>query len=386
MQKRILILGGGFAGVKVAQRLSRLGSEAELEITLVDPKSYMEYHAACYRMATGRSPMEVCLPYRRLLSEKRVNVVRDVAVKIQAKEKIVLGISGSVYHYDVLILALGAVPNFFGIPGIEDVAMTFQSACSCIALRQRLESGSSVPRSVIIVGGGATGVELAGEIAARNGERRAMPSVEIVEARTSILSGLLPQAQEKVLQRLSTLNVSVSTGTHVTGAGAGFLETDRGRKSAEIIIWTAGVKPHNLLKDLSARTDPSGRLIVGPTLEVQGLSDVYALGDCASTAYPGMAQTAVQHAYHVARVISARHRGIAAPILTLREPAHAVPVGQRWAVFSYRGLFCSGKTAWILRRLLDLIVFLIYLAPLDAVFAFRSIRFSEKETTTCPLK
>lgn len=398
---RVLIVGGGFGGVKAAQELSKC---KDVEVRLVDPKSYMEYHAAMYRMVTGRSPMEVCLPYTDLFEGMNVDVQKDSIQTLDFDSKIATGASGSRYSFDSIILAVGSQPAYFGIPGIEEHAHSMQSACSAAALRYQLQELFTAVKSakpqentslfrIAVVGAGATGVELAGELAwyvrdlaRKNAVDPSLVTVDLIEAAPRVLPSLSERTSTKALHQLRKLGVHVYVNRSLEREEEGQIILNDMQIQAKTVVWTAGVKAHTLLSSLGFETDKRGRVVVDEHLHVKDKPTVYVIGDGASTKFSGMAQTALRDAVHVAAVISATLQGTLIPHYTSKTPAYAVPVGPKWAAFCFAGWCVFGRLGWMLRRLLDLYVFLSLLPFAKAMKAFRSTNQTEELTKSCPIR
>jgi NADH dehydrogenase len=395
-QKEVLIIGGGFGGVKLAQKL---GKKAHLHVRLMDPKSFMEYHAAVYRLTTGRSAMEVWFPYTDLLKGTHVEGVRDTAISIDIQKKIVTGVTGSTYTYDTLVLALGCEASFFGIEGVEQNAFSINSVNQALKLRghihdcfTRVSSAKQEDKTpllhIVVVGGGASGVELAGEFASYTRHvavlHKVDPSlitIDLIEAMPRVLSTLPQRLSDATLQRLRELGVNVYLNRSVVKETVESLFLKDMQMTTKTVVWTAGLKGNSLLQSVVGLTlDKRGRVIVDDSLHAVGTNDVYAIGDIASTKYSGMAQTALADAAYVAKSITAK--GHVRPYVQ-PAPAYAVPVGPNFAVVLYHGMKFSGRIGWILRRAADARAFFAMLQPVDAFKAFVSGFSSQESCEVC---
>ena len=385
---KVLIVGGGFGGVKVAQILASKSTEF-VDIQLVDPKSYMEYHAASYCLVTGRSPMEVCLPYRELFQGLPVQVDSDTIDHVDPARKIARGRSGTQYHYDSLILALGAQPDTYGIPGVLENSFNVQSSMNALKLKRHLHDVfeksflrkklSTIPRlHFVIVGGGATGVELSGEIAhyvqdvARaHGVDPTLSTVDLIEAGPSILSAFPEKLRQRITKRLHTLGVNIFLNRTITKEDFDGVHLTDADIRTKTVIWTAGMRGAELLSRIEGmKTDRKGRALVDDHLRATGLEDVYVIGDSASTKFAGMAQTALSDAVHVAQSIIAKEHHTKIKGYKQPSPSYAVPVGPNWAGVIYHDMTFSGYIGWILRRSADLRAFLALLPFRKALRAF----------------
>lgn len=392
MQKSILIIGGGFAGVEAAKTLALL-KLPDTTVRLMDPKCHMEYHAALYRFITGRSPMETCLEYRDIFQGLDVETVRDTAVSIDLATKTVTGQSGSHYRYDTLILALGSETSFFGIPGVQACAYGMKTMDEAARLKRRLDDVfSACPvRStheqssllhLVIVGGGPSGVELAGELgwyarklARHCGTDPSIVTIDLVEAADRILPMLPERVSLLAHKRLTSLGVNVLVKHAIVREDVDEICFLDERMSAKTVVWTAGMRGCGLLEKITGLTlDTHGRVEVDEYLRAKGYVEVFALGDSAATTFSGMAQTALYDGSFVAHVLAADfNRRAAVPAYQPTVPVVAVPVGPQWAIVLMHGKVFTGYLGWILRRWLDLTVFLRLLPFGKALRAFRSI-------------
>lgn len=392
--QKVLIIGGGFGGVKLAQAL---GNNKNFAVRLMDPKKFMEYHAATYRLTTGRSAKEVCIAYADLLKNSRTELVRDMAEHIDPEKKVVTGISGSTYNYDILVLALGCESSYFGIEGVEQNAFSINSVNDALKLRAHIhECFATVKKAerndktpllhIAIVGGGASGVELAGEfawyahhLAAKHKVDPSLVTIDLIEAMPRLLPLLPESLSKKTLQRLRKLGVNVLLNRSVVKESVDSLFLKDMQMTTKTVVWTAGLKGNKLVASVTGLTlDKRGRVIVDDRLRAVGATDIFAIGDIASTKYSGMAQTALADAAYVASVLSEKNQK---PYVQ-PAPAYAVPVGPQFAVVLFHGMKFSGRIGWFLRRAADARAFLAMLGPIDAFKAFLS-GFRTQES--CPI-
>jgi NADH dehydrogenase len=390
MVHRILIVGGGFGGVKLAQVLSKM-KLPEVHIRLVDPKSYMEYRAATYRFVTGRSPMESCLLYSDLFRFRglEMELVKDAIATVDLGKREAWGESGSSYEFDTLVLAVGGQTATFGIPGVDKYAYDIGTFDGAIRLKNHIDAVCSDAKwanaeerapllHIVVVGGGATGVELAGElgwyvrtVAKEHGADPAFTQVDIVETMQRVLPTLAEPLSAIVEERLRSLGVRLLLGSTVKREEADMLILGDREMKARTVVWTAGLKANKLLAKIPGLTlDKKGRAVVNDHLEAA--PNIFAIGDAASTKYSGMAQTALADAEHVARMIRARITHSPVPRYTQPPPAYAIPVGPKWALVLYHGTTFHGLPGWMLRRAADFRAFLTLLPPLKAFSAFWS--------------
>lgn len=372
-RKKVVIVGGGFAGVKTALELS---NDKNFDVTLITPRSRFEYHGAMYRSATGKSPLEVVVQMSEIFKDSlNVRVELDTVAELRPQTKEVEGESGQSYSYDYLVMAVGYVVNYFNIPGMALYAETMYSITEAIKLRHRLvgafRSAKTKPISVSIIGGGPTGIEIASDIknfaelvASRHEIQNINVEVRLIEAGPRVLGGLSPDSSSIVEKRLHDLGVELLLNTKVVKCTKTAIATDSDKLQSDITIWTAGNKANPLFEyypDLFT-LDPHGRVMVGEYFNASS-PDIFVIGDAASTPYSGMAQTAIHNAIALAanlkRVANNQHQVAYKP----KKPAYVVPVGGEWALLETDEGIKSGAEGWKARREADLWVlenFLVY--------------------------
>lgn len=384
---KVLVIGGGFAGVQTALDLANAPG---VEVRLISDKNYFEYHAALYRSYTGRSPMEVAVPLAEIFSgASNVEVLQDRASGVDAASRTVQGESGSSYHYDALVLALGNVTDYYGIQGLSEYSFGVKSVQEALELKRHLHeqilSGKVGEKTYVVIGGGATGVEVAGElhsyverIRRKHGARKVPLDIHLVEAAPRILSAMPEQFSERVAKRLSDLGITIHTGTKVLAETYEAIELPGAELKSHTVIWTAGTANNPLLgkyPELFSK-DSRGKVPVNDYLEAA--PDIYVVGDSASTPYSGMAQTALHDAHFVAQHLLAKTCGSATTTYQPKKPAYAIPVGPRWAAVQIGSTQIYGLLGSTLRRAIDLRLFLKFL-PLRKALSTWHTGFTRQE-------
>src|SRR5436190_17672955 len=328
--KQVVVLGAGFGGLTFCQTFDH----PDARLTLVDRQNHHLFQPLLYQVATaGLSAPEIAQPVRSILSNRpRVTVLLDSVVDFNlAGKKVVLGTN--TLSYDYLVLALGGVTSYFGRPEWEQCAPGLKSLDDALRIRRHIllafekaENATDVSErarlmTIVVVGGGPTGVELAGAFAElarhvlKSDFRRIDPAqarVVLMEAGPRILAHLPPKLSASAQRQLEKLGVEVRVGIKVRNITQGRVELENGQViEAENIIWGAGVSASPLTKKLGVELDRAGRVKVNPDLSLPGHPEVFALGDMAlvlddeGKPVPGVSPAAMQMATHVARIIRA---------------------------------------------------------------------------------
>lgn len=378
--QKIVVVGGGFAGCKTALELA---NKPSFEVTLINPTNNFEYHGALYRSATGRSPLEVVIPLSDMFKRaKNVNVQLDQIERLDAKRKTVISETGNTYGYDVLVLALGNTINYFGIEGMETHSFALGTVPHAIALRNKLtelfKQLGSTP-CIAVVGGGASGVELASElqtyarmVAHKYGGKMVRPHIVLIEGADRILPNLDPVLSAKAYKRLKKLGVELRLSTKVNSCEPGKVCLDTGDLDCDAIVWTAGSRAVDFYADHPKVFElEKGRVKVDEYMRAAGQDDIYVLGDNAFTPFSGMAQTALHDAKFITRNLLHQQKGKESVPYRAWHPIYVIPVGGNWAVLQTQKNKISGYRAWLVRRRADKWIFKNFLPYKAAIKQWR---------------
>ena len=326
---RVLIVGGGFAGTHAAKALAKL----PVDVTIVDRRNHFTFQPLLYQVGLAvLSPADIASPLRSMLRDNtNTEVLMDEAVAFDCENRRLHLRSGAEMAWDYLVVATGATHSYFGhdewaplAPGlktIEDaieirrrVLLAFE-----LAEREMLETGTHPPLNFVVIGGGPTGVELAGAICgiARHFMRRdfrhinpAQSRVILIEGEKHVLASYPEDLSIKAEEQLKALGAEVHTGLRVTDVQPGYVVAGGERIDAAVTLWAAGVQASPLGKLLGVPTDKRGCVLVNSTLNPEGHPDIFVCGDLAhfeqnGHQVPGVAQPAMQMGDHVARMIAA---------------------------------------------------------------------------------
>lgn len=358
---RIVIVGGGFAGVKAARTLT---SDNRFDVTLISTRQVFEYHAALYRSATGRSPLEVVVPLKEIFTQaKNVEVAFDTVVRIDAEEKQVSGESGISYPYDALILAPGVVTASFGIKGLDEHAYGIKSIDEAMRLKAHLHNeltGAAKPDlNYVVVGAGPTGVELAAELVSylnilrkRHGVVQKF-QVSLVEAAPRILPSSPVAFSSTILHRLRKLGIKIYTSTAVKGETASTLQLPEGSIETHTVIWTAGAMNNPLFEKHKELFNFGGAGKIKPVENLRVTESIWVAGDSALTPRSGFAQTAIYDGDYIAHSLKRQMLGENPLPYKPPIPIQAIPVGPNWCAIHMKNRSFYGYAGWLMRRWSD---------------------------------
>ena len=365
MPQRVVIVGGGFGGLTAAKRLQR----ADVEITLIDRTNHHLFQPLLYQVATGGlSPADIASPIRFVLRRQRnVRVLEDTVVDITGNY--VTTRTGTV-PFDHLIVATGATHHYFGndhweenAPGLKTLPDATRLRATILEAFEAAERTGHADLTFVIVGGGPTGVEMAGAIAemARHTLRRDFRTIDpgaarvlLVEAADRILGSYPEKLSAKAASQLHRLGVEVWTGSLVTEIGHDWATLRRGDREERLAtvatVWAAGVRASPLgeaLVPLGAQLDGAGRVRVSPDLTIPGHPNIYVIGDLASIAMddepvPGVAPAAMQ----MGRYVADRIRGRTGKLFRYRNKGNLATIGRSAGVADFGWIRFAGFPAW----------------------------------------
>jgi NADH:ubiquinone reductase (H+-translocating) len=372
-RQRVVILGAGFAGLSAAKALVK----APVDVTVIDRRNYHLFQPLLYQVATaGLSPAEIATPIRSILRDQRNTRVLLGRVGAIDKELRTVEVEGRSVPYDMLIVATGARHAYFGRDDWEEVAPGLKKIDDATKLRHRIllafEEAETTEDTAerrrlmtfVIIGGGPTGVELAGAIAelAKVALARDFRHIDPRSSRIILLESgprvlaTFPDALSAFAKRaLEKLGVEVRLGHPASACDAGGVVVNGERIEARTIIWAAGVAASPAAKWLGADKDRAGRVVVGRDLALPGHPEIFVLGDTAAAPgidgkpLPGVAPVAKQQGAYVGRVIAARALGKPEPPpFRYRNYGNLATIGRKVAVADFGRIRLGGRLAWLL--------------------------------------
>lgn len=371
---RVAVVGGGFAGINAALALSKL----PVDVTVIDRRNHHIFQPLLYQVALAvLSPAQIAQPIRTILRRNpNTEVLMDEVVGIDTGTRQLKLSSGTIFTYDYLVLGTGATHSYFGhddwakyAPGlksVEDATEIRRQVLLAFELAERhmLEHGWYPPLNFVIIGGGPTGVELAGAVSdiarlyMRHDFRHIDPAkarVLLIEGSPRILATFPPDLSAMALKQLEEIGVEVWNGKQVTEVGAGYVRVGDQQIEATVILWAAGVATSPLGRMLGAPVDKRGAVIVDHQLNPEGLPEVFVCGDLAhfeqdGRQIPGVAQPAMQMGRHAAKVIASDLKGKIRPDFRYWDKGDMATIGRLAAVAKIEWPFKAhwgGFMAWV---------------------------------------
>ena len=369
---KVVIAGAGFGGIEAARALAK----SPVDITIVDRQNHHCFQPLLYQVATAAlSPADIAWPIRHILrGQDNVTVLLAEVVGVDVARRRVLLSGAEPIAYDHLVVATGSMHSYFGhdewaefAPGLKRIVDATRIRRSILLGFERAEMQHDKAEqqrllTFVIVGGGATGVEMAGAIAeiarltlAKDFRRIDPRSAHIVllEAGPRILPTLSPALSDYALRALTRMGAEVRTSTRVTACDRGGVDLDGGRIDAGTVIWAAGVQASPAARWLGAEADRAGRVVVGPDLSLPGHPEIFVIGDTASAIdaaghrAPGIAPAAKQMGRYVGKLIRARLEGRSRPPFRYWHAGELATIGRRSAVVQFHRIHLTGFVGWL---------------------------------------
>jgi NADH dehydrogenase len=388
---RVIIAGGGFAGIRTALQLCHTDL---FEVTLITPNDSFAYYPQLYHAATGGARSESALPLTDLLGTCNVTIVQDSVATLDPDHQVITTTSGQAHHYDELVLALGSVTNYFGIQGLSEFSYDIKTIGGAeqfkAHLHTQLVEHQEPDVNYVIVGGGPTGVELSAALGSYlkrlvrlHGVQKPKYTIELVEAAPRLLPRSPEDMSRKVQRRLEKLGVKVMTGATVEGETADALTVSGQAIKSKTVVWTAGVANNPFFKANAAcfTLAKNGRVEVDEHLEAR--PGIHVIGDNAATPFGGMAQTAINDADFTAADLTHKHQHQNRPAYKPKQPISVIPVGEYWAAVLWGKVRIYGAVGWMLRRAADLVGYYDIESVRNAVRVWLQDNKHEDNCTIC---
>ncbi len=372
--QRVVVVGGGFGGLRLTQVLK----DAPVAVTLVDRRNFHTFQPLLYQVATAMlDPGAIARSLRAILRRQANAEVRlGMVTGVDWDAALVMVAEGEPLPFDILVLAAGAVTSDYGIEGVAEHAFPLKSPEEALRLRhhvlQRFERADADPALIdsgeltfVVVGGGPTGVELAGALVEliNNVVRKDFPGLEVdranvvlIEATSHLMDPFHPRSRENACDTLVSRGVEVRLGTKVDAVTADAVHLAGGKVlPTRCLVWTAGVRANPLADTLGLAQAQGGRIVVEADLSVPGHPQCFVIGDLAAsreddgTLHPQMAPLAQQGADHVAAQLERRRRGLATRPFHYKNKGVMATIGRNAAVAELpNGMRFRGRLAWVM--------------------------------------
>jgi NADH dehydrogenase FAD-containing subunit len=362
MEKQVVIIGGGFGGLEAAFLLKELLGHSGI-ITLVDRNAFHYFIPSIHEIVSGKSSVEsIRIPFAAMLGPAGIRFMQDEVLSLNKADREVI-CRDRTLKYDYLILSTGAENNYFGIPGAEEFSYCFRKPADAELIRTEVERLLEDPTStccIVLAGGGTEGVEAAGELldlikglSRGNDTKRGAISIDLIEGKDRLLTGFLPKAQEFAEQYLRARGANIVTGNPIIEVRKDSVVLERGgRRAASVLVWTGGIQPAKIIRDVLLQKDPRGWLTVTDRLQSPDDDRIFGIGDAVSV-YKGdgplSLQRLVYHAQDQARVaalnIDNHMNGRDLVVYTPKSRPQLISIGKDMGIYSQGDRVLSG--AWV---------------------------------------
>jgi NADH:quinone reductase (non-electrogenic) len=355
---RIVIVGGGFGGVKAALELAK---DDKVAVTLVSDRADFRYYPTLYHTATGGLRAQSSIPLDKILPGS-VTLVRGTADKLDRIKKTIHLRGGKHLDYDTLVLALGTVTNYFGIKGLDKYSYGIKSLEEAARfkthLHEQLDDDHQPDLNYIIVGAGPTGIELAGALSEylhklmhNHGIKHKAVHIDLIEAAPRLLPRSPKATSRAVRRHLRQLGVRLMLGQAVQGETADSLMVNGKPLPSHTVVWTAGMTNNPFFKANDFVLNERGKVVVDEHLRAE--PNVYVIGDNADTKFSGMAQTALRDGQFVAKNLLRELDNRKLEAYKPKQPVSIIPAGPDWATVGWGKLHFYGRMGWWLREAAD---------------------------------
>lgn len=360
---RVVIVGGGFGGVKVALELAE---DKRFHVTLISKRTHFRIYGMLYRVATGGTKEISGVPLQDIFADKAVHLLHDNVTAIDRKQRVVKTEINHTISYDALVIAMGVTTNYFNIKGLEQYSFGIKSLRDAQELKRHLHrqliDKQRPDLNYVVIGGGPTGVELAGalpdyirKIAKQHDLKPRAIHVDLVEAAPRILPRMPKDMSRSIARHLRRIGVKIYTNTAVQAQTADALMINNKPIRSHTVIWTAGVRNRTFFAEQGFQLARNGRVRVDQFLQAE--PGIYVIGDNADTPYSGMAQTALYDGIFVARNLMRIANGTDPIPYKAKRPIYVLPAGPQYAAVLWGPVRMYGRLGWALRRLADLVAY-----------------------------
>jgi NADH:ubiquinone reductase (H+-translocating) len=352
---RVLILGGGFGGLKAALGLA---GHPRLSVTLLSDQDSFRYYPTLYHAATGGKMTASSIPLAEIFKGRDITIQKGTAKKLDRQSKTVTTADGRQLKYDKLVISLGVVTNYFGIKGLKEFSFGIKSQAESQRLRDHIHKlmidQGKPDLNYVVIGGGPTGVELAGALPAyirhvmkMHGLKPKKLSIELVEAAPRLVPRMSKDYSKALARRLRKLGITLHLNQAVQAETADSLMVNGKPLASHTVIWTAGITNHPFFENNKFEFGEHGKVQVDKYLQAE--DDIFVIGDNAGTPFSGMAQTALHDGQSVAENLIRQADGRRLKRYHPKKPIYVTPAGPRWAALQWGPVHLYGWLGWIAR-------------------------------------
>ncbi len=360
---KVVIAGGGFGGLKAALELSK---DHRFHVTLISDHTDFRVYPALYRVSTGGARRLASVPLTEIFAGTSVHIIQDSVTTLDRQTRVIATKVGHTVHYDALILSLGVTTNYFHIEGLPEYSYGIKSLVDAEELKQHLHQqlldDKQPDLNYVVIGGGPTGIELAGALPAyirkitkQHGLPRRAVHVDLIEAAPRLIPRMPKDMSKRVARHLRKLGIKIYLKTAVQAQTADALMANNKPIRSHTVIWTAGVANHSFFSDQQFQLTHTGKVRVDQFLQSE--AGIYVIGDNADTPYSGVAQTALHDGKYVAKNLKRLANNKDARPYVAKRPIYVLPAGPSWAATLWGPIRIYGRLSWFLRRAADLIAY-----------------------------
>lgn len=382
---RVVIVGGGFGGIKAALELS---GDKRFQVTLIADHTNFRYYPTLYRTATGGRKMVSSIPLNDVFKGKAVQILNDKVTSIDRKARTIKTKVGHIVGYEALILSMGVKTNYFNISGLKELSYGIKTNADAGELKahlhRQLMEDKKLDLNYVVVGGGPTGIELAGvlpsyirKITKQHGLGRRAIHVDLIEAAPRLVPRMPKDISRRLARQLRSVGVKLYLGTTVQAQTADALIVNNKPIRSHTVIWTAGIANQPFFAEQDFQLAKNGKVRVDQYLQAE--LGIYVIGDNADTPYSGMAQTALYDGKFVATNLKRLAAKQDPKPYLAKKPIYVFPAGHHWAAVLWGNIRIYGKLGWLLRSFADLVAYHDY-APWEMAARLWAAGDDEEET------
>lgn len=344
---KVVVLGGGFAGIAAAKTLLRRTKRSEVHITLIDKNSYHLFTPSLYEVAASEEPQKnVCIPLSEILPG--ISMIKDEVLRIKKDEKKVQ-LKNQTIEYDFLIIALGSEPEYHDIPGLSEYSIPFKTLEDAVKIKNLIKEKQKEKDlvQILVGGGGASGCEFAAELAYHLKNVK----ISLIQKSPQLVKELSMEAAKVAYKRLLNKDVEICFGERITKVYPDHVETDKNDEHKfDVLVWAGGIRGNSV----------SGSLKVNENLQVQGSENVFAAGDIADVQdrkIPATVRVAKEQGKIVGENVACKIKGEQLEKYEFKNQIFIVPLVGKYAVVQFNSILIKGFIGWVIQQF----VFLRYL-------------------------